>query len=88
MLVYKLRAMKPDITETKIYEDPTPWGRTVGHAFSRRVDPETLERVESPEMRDSWNRTWTFLERYLRPWEDGSSPARPDRAGSREPRQR
>jgi dipeptidyl aminopeptidase/acylaminoacyl peptidase len=88
MLVYKLRAMKPDITETKIYEDPTPWGGSVGHAFSRRVDPETLERVESPEMRDSWNRTWTFFDWHLRPWQDGSSPARPDGAGSPAPRQR
>src|SRR5688572_32300278 len=48
MLVYKLRAIRPDITETKIYVDPAPWGGSVGHAFSRRVDPETLERVDSP----------------------------------------
>lgn len=73
MLVYKLRALHPDITETKIYEDPTPWGGSVGHAFSRRVDPETLQRVESPEMRDSWNRTWTFFDLWLRPAEDRSA---------------
>jgi dipeptidyl aminopeptidase/acylaminoacyl peptidase len=72
MLVYKLRATKPDITETKIYVDPEPWGGSVGHAFSRRVDNETLERVESPQQRDSWNRTWTFLEEHLRPYEDPS----------------
>jgi dipeptidyl aminopeptidase/acylaminoacyl peptidase len=74
MLVYKLRATKPDITETKIYVDPEPWGGSVGHAFSRRVDPETLERVDSPQQRDSWNRTWAFLEERLRPYEDPSRP--------------
>jgi len=74
MLVYKLRATKPDITETKIYVDPAPWGRSVGHAFSRRVDPETLERVDSPAQRDSWNRSWAFLEEYLRPYEDPNHP--------------
>jgi dipeptidyl aminopeptidase/acylaminoacyl peptidase len=74
MLVYKLRATKPDITETKIYVDPDPWGGSVGHAFSRRVDNQTLERVDSPAQRDSWNRTWTFLEEHLRPYEDPSKP--------------
>jgi dipeptidyl aminopeptidase/acylaminoacyl peptidase len=74
MLVYKLRATKPDITETKIYVDPAPWGRSVGHAFSRRVDPETLERVDSPAQRDSWNRSWAFLEEHLRPYEDPNRP--------------
>ncbi len=74
MLVYKLRATKPDLAETKIYVDPAPWGRSMGHAFSRRVDPETLERVDSPAQRDSWNRTWTFLEEHLRPYEDPNVP--------------
>ena len=37
------------------------------HAFSRRVDPTTLQRVESPDQIDSWNRTWTFFEWNLRP---------------------
>jgi dipeptidyl aminopeptidase/acylaminoacyl peptidase len=69
MLVYKLRDMHPDITETRIYIDPEPWGGSVGHAFSRRVDPETLERVDSPSQIDSWNRTWTFFDWYLRPYE-------------------
>ncbi|MEX0893918.1 MAG: alpha/beta fold hydrolase [Gemmatimonadota bacterium] len=75
MLIYKLRSMKPDLSETKIYVDPDPWGGSVGHAFSRRVDSETLERVDSPAQRDSWNRTWTFLEEHLRPYEDPSQPA-------------
>ena len=74
-LVWKLRALKPDLAETKIYVDPAPWGSSVGHAFSRRVDPKTLERVDSPEQIDSWNRTWVFLEWWLRPYEDRSKPA-------------
>jgi dipeptidyl aminopeptidase/acylaminoacyl peptidase len=77
-LVYALRALKPDLAETKVYVDPAPWGRSEGHAFSRRVDPNTLERVDSPEQIDSWNRTWVFFEWILRPYEDRSQPARPD----------
>jgi dipeptidyl aminopeptidase/acylaminoacyl peptidase len=74
MLVYKLRATKADIAETKIYVDPDPWGGSVGHAFSRRVDNQTLERVDSPAQRDSWNRTWSFLEEHLRPYNDPNKP--------------
>jgi dipeptidyl aminopeptidase/acylaminoacyl peptidase len=74
MLVYKLRATKPEITETKIYVDPDPWGSSVGHSFSRRVNSQTLERVDSPAQRDSWNRTWAFLEEHLRPYEDPNHP--------------
>jgi dipeptidyl aminopeptidase/acylaminoacyl peptidase len=74
-LVWKLRALKPDLAETKIYVDPAPWGPSVGHAFSRRVDPNTLERVDSPEQIDSWNRTWVFFEWILRPYEDRSKTA-------------
>jgi dipeptidyl aminopeptidase/acylaminoacyl peptidase len=69
MLVYKLRDLHPDITETRIYIDPAPWGRSVGHSFSRRVDRETLERVDSPAQIDSWNRTWAFFDWYLRPYQ-------------------
>jgi len=67
-LVWKLRALKPDLAETKIYVDPPTWGSSGGHAFSRRVDPVTLERVDSPEQIDSWNRTWVFFEWWLRPY--------------------
>jgi len=74
-LVWKLRALKPDLAETKVYVDPAPWGASVGHAFSRRVDPKTLERVDSPAQIDSWNRTWVFFEWILRPYEDRSKPA-------------
>jgi len=74
MLIYKLRDVMPHLSETKIYVDPDPWGSSVGHAFSRRVDPQTLERVDSPAQRDSWNRTWAFLEEHLRPYEDPNHP--------------
>ncbi len=74
MLVYKLRDVKPELSETKIYVDPDPWGSSIGHSFSRRVDRETLERVDSPAQRDSWNRSWAFLEEHLRPYEDPNHP--------------
>jgi dipeptidyl aminopeptidase/acylaminoacyl peptidase len=70
MLIHKLRAVKPDIAETKVYVDPPS-----GHSFTRRVDDETLERRDTAEMRDSWNRTWTFLEWVLRPYWDPNAPA-------------
>lgn len=73
-LVDALRSRKPDLAETKTYVDPHPWGRSMGHAFSRRVDSETLERVDSPAQIDSWNRTWVFFEWLLRPYEDRSRP--------------
>jgi len=65
-IVDALRSRKPDLAETKTYVDPAPWGASVGHAFSRRVDPKTLQRVDSPDQIDSWNRTWTFFEWNLR----------------------
>lgn len=65
MLIHKLRAVKPDLAETKIYVDPPG-----GHSFSRQVDRETLERLDTPAQRDSWNRVWTFLEWNLRPYQD------------------
>ena len=65
MLVHALRVKKPELAETKIYVDPPS-----GHSFSRRVDRETLERMDTPEQRDSWNRVWTFLEWNLRPYEE------------------
>jgi dipeptidyl aminopeptidase/acylaminoacyl peptidase len=74
-MVWKLRALKPELAETKVYVDPAPWGGSGGHAFSRRVDPNTLQRVDSPAQIDSWNRTWVFFEWILRPYEDKSKPA-------------
>jgi dipeptidyl aminopeptidase/acylaminoacyl peptidase len=78
-LVYALRSQKPDLAETKVYVDPAPWGNSGGHAFSRRVDRQTLQRVDSPEQIDSWNRTWVFFEWILRPYEDRSRPRADDR---------
>ncbi len=78
-LVWKLRALKPELSETIVYVDPAPWGASVGHAFSRRVDPVTHERVDSPAQIDSWNRTWTFFDWWLRPYEDHSKPLPPVR---------
>lgn len=63
MMVHALKVKKPNLSETKIYVDPPG-----GHSFSRRVNMETLERNDSPEQRDSWNRTWTFLEWNLKPY--------------------
>ncbi|HEX6307595.1 MAG TPA: alpha/beta fold hydrolase [Longimicrobiales bacterium] len=68
MLIWSLRAQKPDLAETKIYVDPTPGPASGGHTFSRRVNRETLEREDSPEQRDSWNRVWAFLEEHLQPY--------------------
>jgi dipeptidyl aminopeptidase/acylaminoacyl peptidase len=73
-IVDALRSRKPDLAETKTYVNPPRWGASGGHAFSRRVDPATLQRVESPDQIDSWNRTWTFFEWVLRPYEDRSKP--------------
>ncbi len=80
-IVDALRSRKPDLAETKVYVDPAPWGGSVGHAFSRRVDPKTLQRVDSPAQIDSWNRTWVFFEWYLRPYEDRSKPQPPPSTG-------
>lgn len=66
-LVDALEARKPELSETKIYWDPTPGPVSVGHTFSRRVNRQTLLRDDSPEQIDSWNRVWTFFEWNLKP---------------------
>jgi len=66
-MVYTLRALKPDLAETKIYNTPPVGGGGCGHTFSRRVTPGALERDDTPEQIDSWARTWTFFEWNLRP---------------------
>jgi dipeptidyl aminopeptidase/acylaminoacyl peptidase len=60
-LVDALRARKPSLAVTKIYNAPAG-----GHSFDRRVDPKTFEPLNTPEQRDSWNRVWAFLEQSLR----------------------
>ena len=64
MLVNALRVKKPDLAETKIYNNPRG-----GHSFNRQVNRKTWERDDTPEQRDSWHRIWTFLEWHLRPYE-------------------
>ena len=72
LMIDALRARKPELAETKIYVDPPPGASGGGHTFSRRVNPTTLERDDSAEQRDSWNRTWTFFDWWLRPYDDRS----------------
>ena len=74
-IVDALRSRKPDLAETKVYVDPTPGPNSVGHTFNRRVNPKTLEKEDSPEQRDSWNRVWTFFEWHLRPYENARERA-------------
>ena len=73
-IIDALRSRKPDLAETKVYVDPVPGPSSQGHTFNRRVNAKTLEREDSPDQRDSWNRTWTFFEWHLRPYE--SAPRR------------
>jgi dipeptidyl aminopeptidase/acylaminoacyl peptidase len=69
-LVDALRARKPSLAETTVYENPPG-----GHVFDRRVDPKTWQPENTREQRDSWNRVWTFLDWNLDPFHDaGSSP--------------
>ncbi len=66
MLIHALEYKKPQLAETKIYKDPPG-----GHSFNRQVDQENgYIRKYSWEQRDSWNRIWTFLELYLKPYMD------------------
>jgi dipeptidyl aminopeptidase/acylaminoacyl peptidase len=65
-MVFTLRALKPDLAETKIYDNPPPGRAGCGHTFSRRVNPQTLEPDNSPEQLDSWNRVWAFFARTLK----------------------
>ncbi len=73
-IVDALRSRRPDLAETKIYVDPPPGPSSGGHTFNRRTDPKTLQRMDTPEQRDSWNRVWTFFEWNLRPYDAGAKP--------------
>jgi len=68
-IIDALQARKPHLAETKVYVDPVPGPTSGGHTFNRRVNTDTLELDDSPDQRDSWNRTWTFFEWHLRPYE-------------------
>jgi dipeptidyl aminopeptidase/acylaminoacyl peptidase len=65
-LVDALRARKPDLAETKIYDAPVG-----GHLFDRqydRSDTKTFTPLWTREQRDSWNRVWTLLDWNLDPY--------------------
>ncbi|HWV56079.1 MAG TPA: alpha/beta fold hydrolase [Longimicrobiales bacterium] len=64
LLIQALRAKLPELSETRVYVDAPG-----GHMFSRLVDPLTLERRDTPEQRDSWNRVWAFLDWHLRDYD-------------------
>jgi dipeptidyl aminopeptidase/acylaminoacyl peptidase len=61
-LVEALRALKPELAVTKIYDHPIG-----GHTFDRRVNKLTWEPENTPEQLDSWKRVWRFLDRSLLP---------------------
>ena len=60
-LVEALRAEKPRLAFTKVYDRPVG-----GHTFDRRVNMRTWQPENTPEQQDSWNRVWRFLSRALR----------------------
>jgi dipeptidyl aminopeptidase/acylaminoacyl peptidase len=64
-LIDALRARKPFLAETKVYENPPG-----GHTFDRRVEPDTWQPENTREQRDSWNRVWTFFDWNLDPYLD------------------
>src|SRR6266487_2126388 len=69
-LVDALRARKPMLAETTVYENPPG-----GHLFDRQVNAKTWQPENTREQRDSWNRVWTFLDWNLDPFHDASSSA-------------
>ena len=74
-LVDALRARKPHLAETHVYDDPPG-----GHMFDRRVEPGTWQPLNTPAQRDSWSRVWTFLNGNLALFhEDRASAAVPAR---------
>lgn len=78
-IVDALRSRKPELAETKVYVDPPPGRSSGGHTFNRRVNPETLEREDSPEQIESWNRVWALFETHLRPGAGAATPKPPAR---------
>jgi dipeptidyl aminopeptidase/acylaminoacyl peptidase len=72
-LVDALRARKPQLAETMVYDDPPG-----GHMFDRRVMPGSWKPEDTLEQRDSWRRVWKFLDRNL----DASSDPRAASGGS------
>jgi dienelactone hydrolase len=81
-LIDALQARKPGLAETKVYVDPPPGPFSGGHSFAARVNPQTLERDDTPEQADAWARTWAFFARTLRP---DAPPDAPRAAPGRSP---
>ena len=71
-LVDALRARKPLLAETMVYDNPLG-----GHTFDRRVDSKTWQPENTREQRDSWNRVWTFLDWNLDPFHDAATAVQP-----------
>jgi dipeptidyl aminopeptidase/acylaminoacyl peptidase len=61
-LVDALRARKPQLSETQVYENPPG-----GHLFDRRVNRSTLLPENTVELRESWRRVWDFFDAKLEP---------------------
>jgi dipeptidyl aminopeptidase/acylaminoacyl peptidase len=61
MLIHALQVEQPELAEIHVYDDPPG-----GHAFSRMVNTH-FEIIDTPAMRDTWSRTWSFFERHLTP---------------------
>jgi len=59
-LVDALRARKPQLAETTIYENPPG-----GHLFDRRINRSTWQPDNTPDQRESWRRVWGFLDSNL-----------------------
>jgi dipeptidyl aminopeptidase/acylaminoacyl peptidase len=59
-LIDALRARKPQLAETIVYDNPPG-----GHLFDRRVAARTWQPEDNPDQRDSWRRVWSFLEQNL-----------------------
>lgn len=71
-LVDALRARKPELSETKVYDNPQG-----GHLFDRQYAGNSSDRsadsqslatyapTNTPEQVDSWARVWAFLEKNL-----------------------
>jgi dipeptidyl aminopeptidase/acylaminoacyl peptidase len=69
-LIDALRARKPGLAETKVYENPRG-----GHLFDRQTDPNDKKLyapLNTREQVDSWNRVWTFLDWNFDPGKDAA----------------
>jgi len=61
-LVDALRARQPVLAETQVFQSPPG-----AHLFDRQVDDKTLQPVNTPAQRESWEKVWSFFARHLSP---------------------